>query len=330
MKSVVLAYRSDWNAKELPAERIDYKPLTHIANAFALADKGGIRFPAVDSSRALIETAHRNDVKVLLAVGGAESNKELSAICATPVGTRQLAEQIASHVQTMGYDGVDIDWEMPESVPDTNRLSGFTAALRKVLPRTKMLTMAVTPVDWFGRWFDGPALIPYLDWIAVMCYDLYGPWSERAGHQAALLPPKGTASGTEAAMLTASGAIRYWREKKKIPANKLLLGIPLYARGFRAKQWGDPVPDVSDKKFETSYRALNSIGKSEDALVCATWLGAAGTVRYSGDNPESARKKGIWAKQNGLAGVFFWELSQDGDGKTLPSIVRAAREGFEK
>ncbi|MBC8139198.1 MAG: glycoside hydrolase family 18 protein [Fibrella sp.] len=323
-KPIVLAYRSDWNENDLPPDRINYKPLTHIAHSFAVAESVGLRFPAFGPSRALVETAHRSGVKVLLAVGGADSNKALSALCATGADTRKLVSEIAAHVKKVGYDGADIDWEHPENPTDTNRLSRFTAVLRGALPRPKLVTMAVPSVDWNGRWYDAAAVLPYVDWAAVMCYDFYGPWAERAGHQSALFAAKATEPA-----LSASAAMRYWREMKQFPASKLLLGVPLYVRGFRTKNWGDSVPNPADKQFNVSYRSLKSVGKTEKDVVCATWLTDSGTVIASGDNPESARKKGAWAKQNKLAGVFFWELSQDGDGKSIPSVIQAARKGFE-
>jgi hypothetical protein len=178
MKPVVLAYRADWSEAALPTERIDYKSLTHIAHSFAIAGSGGLRFPATESSRKLVDMAHRNGVKVLLAVGGADSNKALSALCETGSGTRKLAAEIAARVRTIGYDGADIDWEHPENATDTARLSRFTAALRGTLPRPKMVTIAVPSVDWNGRWYDASAILPHVDWAAVMCYDFYGPWTE--------------------------------------------------------------------------------------------------------------------------------------------------------
>ena len=145
-KDIVLAYRSNWNEKDLPPDRIDWKSLTHIAHSFAVAGNGGLRFPEAGASRALVETAHRHGVKVLLAVGGADSNNALSALCATEAGTRKLVGDVAAQVRKIGYDGVDIDWEHPGNATDTDRLSRFAAVLRGALPRPKLVTMAVPSV----------------------------------------------------------------------------------------------------------------------------------------------------------------------------------------
>jgi GH18 family chitinase len=88
------------------------------------------------------------------------------------------------------------------------------------------------------------------------------------------------------------------------------------------------VPDSADRQFTAVYRTIRSVGATDKNAVCAIWPAENGTVIASGDNPESALKKGAWAKRNKLAGVFFWELSQDGDGKSVPSVIQAARKGL--
>ena len=320
-KPIILAYLADWKAAELPAAKVDYAKMTHIAHSFAVATNEGVTFPDVKASRELITTAHKKGVKVTLAIGGAESNRALSTLCQTVDGAKKLAASVAAHVQTIGYDGVDVDWEHPENRADAGRLSLFVAELRRVVPRPKLLTMAVPATDWSAKWHDAPALLPHLDWAAVMTYDFYGPWSGDAGHHAALFPTKASDPS-----LSGSAAIKYWRTVKKFPASKLLLGVSVYARGFRAKAWGDVVSNHADKEVERAYRDLGGVGKTDAATGTATWKAENGAVILSGDNPDTARQKGGWAKSQNLAGVFFWELSQDLDGDK--SVIRAARRGY--
>ena len=321
-KPIVLAYRASWQDTAGSAARIAYRPLTHIAHSFAVAEKNVLTFPGDATSRDLVQTAHKNGVKVTIAIGGAESNKNLSALCATDVGTKALAKSVAAQIKAIGYDGADVDWEHPENADDTNRLSRFVAALRAELPRPLLLTMAAPSTDWSGRWYDAPAIIPHLDWVAVMCYDFYGTWSDTAGRHAPLFAAKGTEP-----VFSASVGMEYWNKKKHFPAEKLVLGIPVYARGFRTKNWGDPVPNAADKNIEAAYRTLGASVTDRQA-VCATWTAENGAVLLSGDNAETARIKGEWARKQGYGGVFFWELSQDSDNKTSPSVIVAAAKGF--
>lgn len=334
MKSICLAYRSDWNADALPPERIDFRPLTHIAHSFITVKGNTVMPPDERHARALVGAAHKKGVKVTLAIGGAESNASLTAACATETGAAKLADAIVAFVRKIGYDGVDIDWEMPENTTDGNRLTLLVRLLRKRLPAPYLVTMAVPALDWSGKWFDAKALIPLVDWFAIMTYDFYGPWSDTAGYHAALFPSK-TASPREAErFLTASSGIEYWRKNKQCPPQKLVMGIPLYARGFRTAHWGDRVANSADKNLDSSYADIAVRYKAgahrDNTAVVAIWESPDKREHYSGDDAVTTRQKGIWAKKQNIAGIFFWELSQDGDGKKVPSLVSIAFTAFEK
>ena len=332
MKPVTLAYRSDWNWSDLPPGRVRWRELTHIAHAFAEPKRTGFTFPEEDHGRGLVAAARANGVAALLAVGGEGSNRALSALCASDAGAQKAADQIVAFADRQGYSGVDVDWEHPESAADSQRLTRFVALLRERLPHPRLVTLAAPTSEYYGRWYDAGAMLPHLDWFAVMCYDFYGAWTKHAGYHAALYPSRTVTGGEEeAALLTGDAAIRYWRERRRLPAAKLLLGVPLYARGFRAAAWGarktaDTAPE------EMPFRALavrkDLLAARDDAAVAATWVSADGAVRYAGDDNETARRKGAWARERNLGGVFFWELSEDGDGHKMPSLVAAARAGL--
>jgi uracil-DNA glycosylase family 4 len=109
-------------------------------------------------------------VRVLLSVGGADSN---AALCAQNPDV--LAEALAKRIENFHYDGIDVDWEAPENAGEGAKLSALMQALRRRLPHT-LLTMAVPAEDYFGRWFQTDALLPAVDWLNVMTYDLSGPY----------------------------------------------------------------------------------------------------------------------------------------------------------
>ena len=51
------------------------------------------------------------------------------------------------------------------------------------------------------------------------------------------------------------------------------------------------------------------------------------TKLISYDDTDSATIKGAYAKSRKLGGIFFWDISNDFDGKSNP-LVRAARKGL--
>ena len=76
-KPVVLNYVPDWHTID-PAT-IDYGLYTHLCHAFAHYESGALHLPDETASRALIDAAHAHGVKVLLSIGGADSNSSLKA-----------------------------------------------------------------------------------------------------------------------------------------------------------------------------------------------------------------------------------------------------------
>ena len=318
---VVLGYYADRpNALPLPPERIPYALFTHLAHAFArVTMEGELLLPDPEVTRRLCDHAHTAGVKTLLALGGADSNPTLTRACATPDGVPRLADALARAVRIAGYDGMDMDWEAGENQGDRDRMNALTAAVRERLPVDATLTMAVPASDHNGNWFEPDVLLPLIDYFKVMAYDFHGPWSDHAGHNA---PPFAPAPGTdkpECQRLSAEGAVGYWSVTKKVPEERILLGLPLYGRGFRAARFGDP----ASGEYERSAVTNREIG----ALLAAGWrkeydredtkarvpylVSPDGAEVLSYDDSERAYRKGGIAWKQGLAGVFFWEISQD-------------------
>ncbi|GAB4463521.1 MAG: glycoside hydrolase family 18 protein [Armatimonadaceae bacterium] len=329
MNRVVLGYFTDWNSDFGP-DRIDYRMFTHLCHAFALISaEGEVRLPNSANTVNLIRRAHRAGTKVLLSVGGADSNAAFCAATRTPLAAGMLANQLAAQVKAAGYDGVDVDWEAPTNPDDKLKMELFVRLLRQRLPKA-LLTMATPATDWSGKWFSRTGLMPHLDWVHVMSYDLYGPWSNRAGHNAGMGPADGDPKPEPA--LTVPAAIDYWLKQKQWDPNKLALGIPLYGRGFRATQWGDAASG-SYERSGVSYNDALTLQKNGWRLVrdvraqVPYLIHPEGNELVSFEDPESARRKGEFARQRKLAGIFFWEIAQDFDGKTH-ALVRAARQGF--
>jgi len=331
-RPVVLGYYADWTAATLPPERIDWRLLTHVTHAFAGVGPGGtLRLPERARSRELCRRAHVAGVNVLLALGGASSNRSLSDATASPEGMARLVDALMAAVKDSGYDGIDVDWEAPEDARDRDRMNALVRALRERLPRGATLTMAVPATDWSGRWYDRAALEPYVDYMCVMAYDLHGSWSDHAGHNAPLYPSTTDHSGCKAA--TVSAALDYWLGQKKWPTGKVLLGVPLYGRGFRAAKWGDPAAGDYARSSVTlrdvpplvraGWKACRDEAARVPYLVSPDRATPAELISY--EDERSAREKGALARTRGIGGIFFWELSEDHDG--LPT-VRAARQGL--
>lgn len=325
----VLGYYADW-AENLAPEAIDYGLYTHISHSFAtLNERGELKLPNATRTKSLTTLARRAKVKTILALGGAASGKGFAAATATDTGITKFASHIAQILGDLGYDGADVDWEVPENADERRRMEALVKALRQKAPKA-ILTSAVPAGNWSGKWFTTENLAPYLDFINVMTYDFHGPWGDHAGHNAPLTAtPLDKKDGQECA----ASSMDYWLKTKKWPADKLLLGLPLYGRGFKAGTLGAAAKGDYDGSYVSYFDALKRTRDPQwnakfDADAQVPYLEKKdGTECVSYEDAESAKRKGIFARKIGLAGFFFWEIAQDFDGKTNP-LVRAAREGW--
>ncbi len=321
-RAAVLGYYPSW-ATRLPVKDIRWERFTHVAHAFLQAEPDGRLKPdpAIPSA-AFAKLAREKGVKALLSLGGAGSGAVFSAIVKDPDILRRYVQAVAVAAREHGYAGFDLDWEFPEEREGLPRL---VRALREAAP-TAFLSLAAPATDWHGRWWDVDALLPHVDQLNVMAYDFHGAWSAHAGHPAPLRPAAGDVEcGPSHAVASAAD---YWT-KRQWPPSRLSIGIPCYGTGFAVREWQQK-PGRKASRPSTSYRELR--GLLEGADWVRAWneeWGVPTLVRRDGaeligyEDPESAARKGAWARERGLGGIFFWHIEQDwidGDHQ----LVRAA------
>jgi len=309
---IVAGYYPGWVKNSFPVEKIKFSSLTHIMHAFA--------WPASDGSLSsyeslkhpqLFQAAKDNNVKVILSVGGAGNSKHFAAVSADSVLRKTFIDNLINFCKKRGYQGIDIDWEYPENNRQKQDMVLFIKELREALTNwesSTLLTMAVSAGDWFGRYFDYTALKPYIDWFGCMTYDFFGSWVNRSGYNSPLFPPLYNNNGS------AQSAVRYLNQTRKIPKNKILLGIPFYgyqcnAGGYNQTYTGTP--------FTLSYAEIypkitNGWNYHWDSKAKVPYLiNDASTKFITYDDTQSVRLKCEYALNQNLAGVMMWSLNHD-------------------
>ena len=334
-RPVVLGYYPSWPCGLEPAQ-IDYRAFTHICHAFVTADtSGSLKTTGNLPSRDLTRRAHEAGTKVLLSVGGADSGAYMGPIARDPDRRARFIATIARMVADNGYDGVDLDWEFPMNPRERDALTTMARGLRAEMAKdnpSALLTGAFSGSAWASRHVDAAALLPLLDFVNIMTYDVHGPWSDHSGYNAPLHPVAGDRDACARNCL--EGQMRHWNEDLGWPREKLIVGIPCYGRGFAVSRWHDS-PTTGTKAKHPYLPFKNVAGMIHDGWVSrrddaagVPWLSKEGVKELiSYDDEASARAKGRWAAKNGYGGVFFWEISQDLAGGRN-AIVGAATEGF--
>lgn len=336
-KPIILGYYPSWETG-LPIEKIDYSQFTHLIHAFATLRKGVVHTEGNLPSAALTAAAHKAGVKVLLGVGGADSGGSFSALVRDPALQDACIQTLVKLVTDNGYDGLDIDWEYPRR-SEVQQTVDFVAKVRQALQDKvpgALVTMPVPAFEYYGQNFDGPKLAPLLDFINIMTYDFHGPWKEGHGymHAGFIAPLNETDTDpVDGHNLTFQKSVGYWRSRG-FSNQQILVGIPFFGLGFMVKNWGE-VPLTLPTHGEMNYRNLDTFLKAGwqkhwDNQAGVPWLQSppnlpAELISY--EDPQSVALKAQWARQTGLRGIFFWEISQDFlDGHN--PLVQSARQAF--
>jgi len=332
---IVLGYYPSWE-RAFPPSKINFKQFTHLCHAFASTDRNGnVRTGGNLPSRELTTLAHALGVKVLISLGGSDSENRFGAMMKNKAAAERFTSGILQLVTDYEYDGIDIDWEFPMNKEDSANFTWMARRFRDGLDANKkglLLTAAVSGVNWAGRWLNEKEIAPLFDFLNVMTYDMHGPWGTHAGYNSFIDAYAGDRE--ECRDRCMKGQMTYWMVRKNFPKEKLLVGIPLYGRGFAVKKWGDPI-QYNDKvmhpyvPFKEVTQLLKEGWKRHwDEQAGVPWLSKEGvTELISYDDERSAMLKGGWAAQNGFAGIFFWEISQDYIGGENV-LVRTATEGW--
>ncbi len=197
------------------------------------------------------------------------------------------------------FDGVQLDFESIAKEDGTAYLN-FLAAVRKALPRGKRFSVAV-----MARWeehklknpqdaFDYPFIGMIADRVVVMAYDEHF---------------SGGVAGPIASLPWCREIYRY--ALKTIPREKLVMGVPLYGRG-----WQSP-------SLAKAYKNREVVDELLSKGIRSAWDREAGgaysftetvTVQVHYETTQSLGAKLDLYSSEPIQGVAFWRIGQEPDG----------------
>ncbi|GGM37990.1 chitinase [Micromonospora sonchi] len=231
------------------------------------------------------------------------------------------------------FDGIDIDWEYPNACGLTcdasgpNAFKNVVSALRSRFGSSALVTAAITADGSNGGKIDATdyaGAAANLNWIMPMTYDYFGAFNAQG--PTAPHSPLHSYTGIPQQGFWSDAAIQKLKSKG-IPANKLLLGIGFYGRGWTGVTQTTPggtatgpAPGTYEQGIE-DYKVLKNSCPAT-GTIGGTAYAKCGSNWWSYDTPSTINGKMTYAKNQGLGGAFFWELSGDTSNGELISAVR--------
>jgi chitinase len=346
--SRIVAYVMSWTT---PPD-IQPEKLTHVNFAFAQIDAHGkvaLPHPGMGAQLAqLVALKPKNpDLKILISVGGWTAEGFSDA--ALSEGSRDaFARSAVALLREHALDGIDLDWEYPgqsvagiKSRPeDKQNFTRLLQTLRQQLDQASaadsraggdryLLTIASADREYFN-FTEMDKLHAYLDWINVMSYDFFNSLTPTTGHHAGLYPSPFAAPSDRNADASVKQHLA-----AGIPADKLVLGVAFYGRGFAGVNPLHYGLNQPYQRFEAAHPYAELVEQFIDkqgfvrvwdmqAKAPFLWNAASGTfITY--DDPQSIALKGEYVRTHHLGGMMFWELSQDHRGELLETIRQSLR-----
>ncbi len=290
-------------------------------------------------------------LKVLISIGGWSWSGNFTAAAQDDASRRRFAAScIDLYLKQYNgvFDGLDIDWEYPVSgglnpgkAEDKINYTLLLTELRRQLDELGaadnvhyLLTIAAPVGPGNIRNLELKKIAEVVDWINLMGYDFHGTWETSTNFNAPLFRAAGDPAD---AGLNIDSAVQSYLTGG-VPAGKLVLGVPFYAKGWSGVAATDnglyqSAVGAAPGTFEAgsyTYNDLqaNFLSQSQrfwSAEAQVPWLyDPQSKIFISYDDPQSITAKAGYARDVGLSGIMIWEISQ-GDETLLDAIYK----GFE-
>lgn len=258
-------------------------------------------------------------LKVLLSLGGWGGCAPCSDVFSTDAGRKAFARSVKEINAFLQTDGIDLDWEYPaiEGFPghafkpgDRDNFTELVKDLRKELGQQATISFAAGGFQKFlDHSVNWQALMPLVNFVNMMTYDLVSGFSTVTGHHT---PLYSTAQNKE----SADHAIQYLIGKG-VPAGKIVLGAAFYARVW------ENVADINNGLYQkgrfkafvpyrTFDKELAGYTSFWDSTAQAPYaFNRAKKLYATFDNKRSIAAKTRYVVENRLAGIMYWELGSD-------------------
>lgn len=261
-------------------------------------------------------------MKVMLSLGGWGGCKNCSDVFNTSDGRKDFAQSVKEVTTYFNTDGIDLDWEYPAisgfpghtyRTADRNNFTALVKELRIFNKKEFEISFAAGGfTGYIDSSIDWKEIIPYINFVNIMSYDLVHGYSTVSGHHTPLYStPQQVESTHHAVQLLL---------KLGVPKDKLVIGMAFYGRLFKIEEGSEvglyqPCKfshGFSSKYMNDSLSEKNGFKKFWDDVAKAPYaINRERRLLATYDDERSIALKTNYAVKNKLGGVMFWQLYDD-------------------
>ena len=349
LKREVFGFLPYWELTD-PSTRLDWEKLSTVAYfGVGAAANGDLQKRNSDGSTtvgwsgwtsskmtAVMNAAHTSGARVVLTVQSfAWSSSGVTrqkALLGSPANRANLARQIAAAVRDRGADGVNLDFE-PIVATYADEFTALVRTVRSELNKVHAgYQLTFDTFGWAGNYpLEKGTAAGAADAVVVMGYDYRGASTNAVGSIAPIGGPTYDIADTVRTYLG------------RIPAAKIILGVPYYGRAWSTDTAAVHARNISGTKYGASttvvYGTARQVaadhGRKWDATEGSAWVVYRRkncTARYGCVNPyrqvyyDDATALGLkydLINRANLRGAGIWALGYDGTRPELYAVLKA-------
>ncbi|WDE97965.1 glycoside hydrolase family 18 protein [Lentisphaera profundi] len=217
----------------------------------------------------------------------------LDNIAKDPEKQDVFIKDLHSLCRTYLFQGIDVDWE-GEHIDNDD----YTRILKRLSKEFRPSRKIAISVGTYGHYIVKARMTKeYADYVNIQCYySTTNSWSVKQ----------------------MGDILQSFHSKSSVPKSRILLGLPLYG-ALDARKHGS--------EGGTAYRTM--IEQGADSRKNTWKEPSSGKVNHYSGVP-LIKEKTRYARDNGYAGVFTWEISLDVPYESKDSILKAIDEVIQK
>ncbi len=300
--------------------------LTHIIFSFLKIQNDTLTFHNENQRKTLqqlVQLKSKNpQLKIMVSIGGWGGCAPCSELFSSAAHRNTFAKTTVALFRQYNIDGIDLDWEYPViegypghkyAIADKTNFTALVKNLRQEMGDKFLLSFAAGGfISYLEKSIDWNEVVPMVDFINLMTYDLVNGNSTVTGHHTQL---KSYIPGQE----TTETCVN-WLLNKNVPADKLIIGAAFYARVWEnVADRNQGLYQQGKFKYSLPYKNFSTFFSDSSGFIYHWDKKAKAPFQYNPqkklfatfDDKRSIGEKSKFIRKKKLGGIMFWELSED-------------------